>query len=92
MLIGKFRGVDIRTMGSGYAGGTNAFRTQGPLFAVSVTRKLLSFHFLNQHLTTLKTITITSFAARAITEQLIFVLAEKGLTQKKKELILSWMF
>ena len=36
MLMGKIRGVDIRTMGSGNAGGTNAFRTQGTLFALSV--------------------------------------------------------
>ena len=36
MIIGKFRKVDIRTMGSGNAGGTNAFRTQGALFALGV--------------------------------------------------------
>ena len=36
MLIGKFKGVDIRKMGSGNAGSTNAFRTQGFLFASGV--------------------------------------------------------
>ena len=37
MIVGKLRGgVDIRTMGSGNAGGTNALRTQGVMFALGV--------------------------------------------------------
>lgn len=37
MIVGALRGgVDIRTMGSGNAGGTNALRTQGLLFAIFV--------------------------------------------------------
>lgn len=36
LLLGKLRKVDIRGQGSGNAGGTNAFRTQGWLFALGV--------------------------------------------------------
>ena len=36
LIIGKFSGVDIRSVGSGNAGGTNALRTQGIWFAVGV--------------------------------------------------------
>tara|TARA_B100000945_G_scaffold320548_1_gene330962 strand:+ start:1725 stop:2384 length:660 start_codon:yes stop_codon:yes gene_type:complete len=36
LLLGKFLGFDIRTMGSKNAGGTNAFRTQGALFGAIV--------------------------------------------------------
>lgn len=36
LLLGRFRGVDIREQGSGNAGGTNALRTQGKGFAAGV--------------------------------------------------------
>lgn len=36
LLLGRLRGVDIRTLGSGSAGGTNALRTQGAAFAAGV--------------------------------------------------------
>ena len=36
MVMGAFRHVDIRSSGSGNAGGTNAFRTQGFWFALGV--------------------------------------------------------
>jgi glycerol-3-phosphate acyltransferase PlsY len=36
LVVGSLRGVDIRRLGSGNAGGTNALRTQGWLFAAAV--------------------------------------------------------
>lgn len=36
LIAGKMKGVDIRKLGSGNAGGTNAFRTQGAGFALVV--------------------------------------------------------
>ena len=36
LLLGKLKGMDIREMGSGNAGGTNAYRTMGTAFALGV--------------------------------------------------------
>src|SRR5690606_10884987 len=36
LIVGALRGVDIRKLGSGNAGGTNALRTQGKAFAAAV--------------------------------------------------------
>jgi glycerol-3-phosphate acyltransferase PlsY len=36
LVLGRLRGVDIRSMGSGNAGATNALRTQGKLFGIAV--------------------------------------------------------
>jgi acyl phosphate:glycerol-3-phosphate acyltransferase len=36
LVLGRLRGVDIRNMGSGNAGATNALRTQGKVFGSSV--------------------------------------------------------
>jgi acyl phosphate:glycerol-3-phosphate acyltransferase len=35
LVVGRLRGIDIRQLGSGNAGGTNALRTQGKLFALA---------------------------------------------------------
>ena len=34
LLLGRFKNIDIRQMGSGNAGGTNALRSVGPVFAL----------------------------------------------------------
>ena len=36
ILMGKLKGIDVREMGSGNAGGTNSFRTMGATFALGV--------------------------------------------------------
>src|SRR5208282_3591190 len=36
LILGRLRGVDIRSMGSGNAGATNALRTQGKVFGFLV--------------------------------------------------------
>ena len=36
LILGRIRGVDIRKMGSGNAGATNALRTQGKVFGLAV--------------------------------------------------------
>jgi glycerol-3-phosphate acyltransferase PlsY len=36
LILGRLRGVDIRALGSGNAGATNALRTQGKAFALAV--------------------------------------------------------
>ena len=52
MIAGKFKGVDIRKMGSGNAGGTNAFRTMGTQFAsvvlfIDVIKGFIAVHFIS---------------------------------------------
>src|ERR1700757_1972857 len=51
LILGRLRGVDIRSMGSGNAGATNALRTQGKLFGflvltVDIAKGLLTVWWL----------------------------------------------
>jgi glycerol-3-phosphate acyltransferase PlsY len=51
LMIGRFYGIDIRAIGSGNAGGTNALRTQGKWFAslvmiVDIGKGYIPAHFL----------------------------------------------
>jgi glycerol-3-phosphate acyltransferase PlsY len=51
LILGRLRGVDIRSMGSGNAGATNALRTQGKLFgflvlAVDIVKGLFAVWWL----------------------------------------------
>jgi glycerol-3-phosphate acyltransferase PlsY len=51
LILGRLRGVDIRSMGSGNAGATNALRTQGKLFgflvlAVDIAKGLFTVWWL----------------------------------------------
>jgi glycerol-3-phosphate acyltransferase PlsY len=53
LILGRLRGVDIRSMGSGNAGATNALRTQGKLFgflvlALDVAKGVLAVWWLPQ--------------------------------------------
>ena len=65
LLLGKFKNIDIRKLGSGNAGGTNALRSVGPLFALGTITIdilkgylpiiLLSFYVFQAHLLALCT-------------------------------------
>jgi glycerol-3-phosphate acyltransferase PlsY len=51
LIIGRLYGIDIRNEGSGNAGGTNALRTQGKIFAllvmiVDIGKGYVAAHFL----------------------------------------------
>ena len=51
LLLGKFNNIDIRKLGSGNAGGTNALRSVGPLFAlgtiiIDIFKGFLPVYFL----------------------------------------------
>src|SRR5579862_9310771 len=51
LILGRLRGVDIRSMGSGNAGATNALRTQGKLFgflvlAIDIAKGVLAVAWL----------------------------------------------
>ena len=54
LLLGKFWKIDIRGMGSGNAGGTNALRTVGVLFAlltfiIDLSKGIIPAYLSQQH-------------------------------------------
>ena len=72
ILLGKFKGIDIREMGSRNAGGTNAFRTQGALFAAGV----LAIDILKGFISTkfISTVNLPIFFTPAVDQNLLIIL------------------
>ena len=72
ILLGKFKGIDIREMGSRNAGGTNAFRTQGALFAAAV----LAIDILKGFISTkfISTASLPVFSTTIVNQNLLIIL------------------
>ena len=72
ILLGKFKGIDIREMGSGNAGGTNAFRTQGALFAAGV----MAIDILKGFISTkfISTASLPVFSTTIVNQNLLIIL------------------
>ncbi len=72
ILLGKFKGIDIREMGSGNAGGTNAFRTQGALFgagvmAIDILKGFISTKFISA-------VSLPIFSTTIVNQNLLIIL------------------
>ena len=72
ILLGEFKGIDIREMGSRNAGGTNAFRTQGALFAagvfaIDILKGFISTKFIS-------TVNFPIFFTPAVDQNLLIIL------------------
>ena len=72
ILLGEFKGIDIREMGSRNAGGTNAFRTQGALFAAGV----LAIDILKGFISTkfISTASLPVFSTTIVNQNLLIIL------------------
>ena len=72
ILLGKFKGINIREMGSGNAGGTNAFRTQGALFAAGV----MAIDILKGFISTkfISTASLPVFSTTIVNQNLLIIL------------------
>ena len=72
ILLGKFKGIDIREMGSGNAGGTNAFRTQGASFAAGV----MAIDILKGFISTkfISTASLPVFSTTIVNQDLLIIL------------------
>ena len=72
ILLGEFKGIDIREMGSRNAGGTNAFRTQGALFAAGVLAIDILKGFISTKL--ISTVNLPIFFTSAVDQNLLIIL------------------
>ena len=72
ILLGKFKGINIREMGSGNAGGTNAFRTQGALFAAGVMAIDIIKGFISTKF--ISTASLPVFSTTIVNQNLLIIL------------------
>ena len=72
ILLGKFKGIDIREMGSRNAGGTNAFRTQGALFAAGVMAIDIIKGFISTKF--ISTASLPVFSTTIVNQNLLIIL------------------
>ena len=85
MIVGRIRGgVDIRTMGSGNAGGTNALRTQGIVFALGVVIIAVSRRAADTTSSSMSSSAAPAGAASSRLRQLSAGYRSKGITHRGK--------
>ena len=72
ILLGEFKGIDIREMGSRNAGGTNAFRTQGALFAAGVMAIDIFKGFISTKF--ISTASLPVFSTTIVNQNLLIIL------------------
>ncbi len=74
ILLGKFKGIDIRNLGSGNVGGTNAFRTQGALFAAGVLAIDILKGFISTKFMSTASLPVFSTISSLIDQNLLIIL------------------